>query len=245
MYEPTVRDEVLRVDASGARWLRTGPGGGFEAADAAFNLTVPKGFERTDLDAYVGERLASAGFDDSGDELVGPALLTGVSMDHARGARAGDVVAFATAGLSNPAALPVETTGEPARSGVALGANDAERPRWDGTVNLLVGTTRSLSEGALAELLGTVVEAKAATLLQAAGVPGTTSDAVAVATDPDGESAAFCGSATPVGDAARACVREAVLASLASRYPDGGFPNGPTDAEHGTATTRRADVFEL
>ena len=240
-FEPTVRDGVLRVSTPGARWLRTGTRGGFSRADAAYNLTVPEGFERTDLAAYVDERLDRAGF-----PTVGPALLTGVSMDHARGARSGDVVVYATAGLSNPAALPMApSAGAGPADADPTATVDRPARRHDGTVNLLVGTTRALEDGALAELLGTVVEAKAATLLDAAGVPGTTSDAVAVACDPAGESAPFCGSGTDVGADARACVREAVRAALDARYPDGDLPEGPADAEYGTTTDRRAEVFGI
>lgn len=234
MFEPTVRDGVLRVDSPGARWLQTGLGGGFRRADAAYNLTVPEGFDRTDVAAYVAERLERADFADPG-----PSLLTGVSMDHARGARSGDVVAIATAGLSNPAALPMEPAVAPAPDV----ADDA--PRHDGTVNLLVGTTRALEDGALAEVLGTVVEAKAATLLDAAGVPGTTTDAVAVGCDPGGEPARFGGSGTALGADARACVRESVVAALEVRYPDGDLPVGPEDAEYGTRTDRRAEAFPV
>lgn len=233
MFEATVRDGVLRVGSPGARWLQTGLDGGFGRADAAYNLTVPEGFSRTDVAGYVAERLTRAGF-----EARGPSLLTGVSMAHARGARAGDVVVYATAGLSNPAALPMAPTG--AERSVSA---DDPAPRRDGTVNLVAGTTRALSDGALAELLSTVVESKAATLLDAAGVPGTTSDAVGVACDPGGEPAPFCGSGTEVGADARACVREAVRAGLQARYPDGDLPEGPADAEYGTATERRAEVF--
>lgn len=239
MYEATVRDGVLRVRAPGARWLGTGLDGGFSRAGAAYNLTVPDGFSRTDVADYVDERLERAGFDERG-----PALLTGVSMEHARGARAGDVGVFATAGLSNPAALPmVRGEGEVAAPTSREAAEDGPERRYDGTVNLLVGTTRALSDGALAELLGTAVEARAATLVDAAGVPGTTSDAVAVACDPAGEPAPFCGSGTELGADARACVRDALWAALDARYPDGDLPAGPDDAEHGTSTERRAEVF--
>ena len=232
-FEPTVRDDVLRVESPGTRWLQTGLGGGLRRGDAAYNVTVPEGFSRTDLDDYVDGRLERAGFDDPG-----PALLTGVSMANARGARAGAVVAYATAGLSNPAALPMAPAG-----GASAPSLDGP-PRHDGTVNLLVGTSRALDDGAFAELLATVVEAKAATLLDAAGVPGTTSDAVAVGSDPAGEPAPFCGSGTDVGADARACVREAVRAALRARYPEGDLPEGPEQAEYGTSTERRAEVFE-
>lgn len=231
--DPTIREGVCRVRHEGARWLATGPGGGYHTADAAYNVSVPEGFDRTDLDAYVRERRDRAGF-----STDGPALLTGVDLVHARGARCGPVQVVATAGVSNPATLPTNADGS---SGGARDASD----RPVGTVNLLVTTARALADGTLATLLGTAVEAKTATLLAETGFTGTTSDAVVVGADPSGERAPFAGSATPVGTATRACVREAVRASLASRYADRELPDSVADAEYGVSTDRRATVFEL
>ncbi|OYR46897.1 adenosylcobinamide amidohydrolase [Halorubrum sp. Eb13] len=256
MFEATVRDGVLRLRRPGTRWLSTGWNGGRSRTDAAYNVTVPEGFERTDLGAYRDERLARAGFEteddarrdgesDAGRDGDPPTLFTGVAMEHARGARRGPVVAYATVGLSNPAMLPMDPEGEPgdgAREREPEAATE-DRPR-PGTVNLIVGTTRRLAPGAAANLVSVAAEAKAATLLATAGVPGTTSDAVAVADDPNGEPAAFSGSATPVGAAARACVRDAVRASLRSRYPDGDLPGPAGDAEHGVVADERAEVFD-
>ena len=186
MFETTRRDGVAQARREGARWLSTAWDGGFCRADAVYNVTVPTGFDRTDLDGYRAERLADAGFP------VGPTLLTGVEMRHARVARSGPVTALATAGLSNPAVLPV---GDDAA--VAEGGDSEAVPEWrPGTVNLVVGVDRALSDGALATLLSTVVEAKAATLLAVADAPGTTSDAALVGTVPSAERAAFAGSAT-------------------------------------------------
>lgn len=95
----------------------------------------------------------------------------------------------------------------------------------------------------MAELLATCAEAKAATLAAVAGVPGTTSDAVAVGCDPDAERASFVGSATEVGSAARACVRDAVLASLDSRYDD--LDTAVEDADHGVVTDRSTETEPL
>lgn len=234
MFEPTVRDDVLRVRAAGARWLSTGVDGGFRRADAAYNLTVPDGFSRTDVEEYATERRRRAGFSEPG-----PTLLTGVAMDHARGARSGAVVAHATAGLSNPAALPMDPGGS------THTRTDYTGPIHDGTVNLIVGTDRALDDGTLASLLGVVVEAKAATLLSETGFPGTTTDAVVVGCDPAGDQAEFSGSGTEVGADARACVREAVRAALRSRHPDGDSPESVAMAEHGVRTERRADVFTI
>ncbi|GGM61442.1 adenosylcobinamide hydrolase [Halarchaeum rubridurum] len=231
MSEATVREGVLRVARQGARWLSTGPDGGYRDADAAYNVSVPEGWTETDLDAYVADRRERARFD-----APGPALLTGVDLAHCRGARSDPVIAYATAGVSNPAALPVDA-----------GDADAGVPETaeahPGTVNVLLVTTRSLDRGALAGLLATAVEAKTATLLAETGFPGTTTDAVVAGTDPDGEPARFAGSATAVGAAARACVRDAVRASLASRYAERAPPDSVADAEHGVATTRRTEVF--
>jgi adenosylcobinamide hydrolase len=230
MFETTVADGVLRLRRPEMRWLSTGWEGGFEQAEAAYNITVPEGWERTDVGTYIDERREQAGFTASG-----PTLLTGVEMHHARGARLGSVVAYATVGLSNPAALPMEPTG-------------MDKRRLDGqpsvgTVNLVVGTTRCLNEAALATLLGIVVEAKTATLLAESNFPGTTTDAVVVGSDERGETAMFTGSATTIGTAARACVREAVRASFRSRYAEREVPHSVADAEHGVVTDQCAEVF--
>ncbi|MFB6094088.1 MAG: adenosylcobinamide amidohydrolase [Halanaeroarchaeum sp.] len=226
--ETAVREGVVQVRRPGTRWLATGWDGGYDRADAAYNVSVPDGWERRDLAAYVEERRERAGFDASG-----PAMLTGVDMDHLVGARLGDVVAYATVGLTNPASLPQSPSGDAAGQ---TGSPPA------GTVNLLVVTDRALGDGALATLLGTVVEAKAATLQARTGFTGTTSDAVAVGSDPDGAAAAFAGSATAIGAAARACVREAIGAGLAAR-PES-TPDSVDEAEHGVRTERRASVFD-
>jgi adenosylcobinamide hydrolase len=232
-FDATSRDGVLQVRAPGTRWLSTGFDGGFERADAAYNVAVPDGWDRTDLDAYVAERRERAGF-----ESDGPALMTGVEMQHARGSRSGSVVAYATVGVSNPAALPMDPAGA-ADGGVGGGPSETA-----GTVNVVVGTTRALGDGALANLAAVAAEAKTATLLALTGFPGTTTDAVVAGSAVDGEPAAFSGSATPVGAAARACVRDAVRASFESRYSSTDLPESVADAEHGVRTDRRAEVFE-
>jgi adenosylcobinamide hydrolase len=251
MFEATVRDGVLRLRRPGTRWLSTGWNGGRSRGAAAYNVTVPEGFERTDLGAYRDERLARAEYKkehdaERGDEDDPPTLFTGVAMRHARGARFGPVTAYATVGLSNPGMLPMEPAGEPDDGGLERepGAAAAESFRRPGTVNLICGTTRRLAAGAAENLVAVAAEAKAATLLATAGVPGTTSDAVVIADDPDGEPTAFSGSATAVGAATRVCVRDAVRASLNSRYPDGDLPGSAGDAEHGVVADGQAEVFK-
>lgn len=233
MFETTRSGDALRFARPGTRWLSTGWRGGRRVADAAYSLTVGADWRPPDVDAAVTDGLADAGFERAPDA---PVLLTGVDAANARGARCGPVEAYATVGLSNPAALPMEPEGGDLPDGALLG----------GTVNLLVGTTAALADGALANLIAVAAEAKAATLLDLAGVPGTTSDAVVVASDPTGEPAEYSGSATRVGGAARACVREAVRAGFAARY-DGeneAPPDSVDTATYGVSTDVRADVFE-
>jgi adenosylcobinamide hydrolase len=231
-FEVRVADGVLQVRRSATRWLSTGWNGGFTEADAAYNLTVPEGWSRTDLDEYLQHRRDQAKFD-----IDGPALLTGVEMQHAKGARLDSIVAIATVGLSNPAALPMNPETESASE--THGAPDTV-----GTVNLLVGTTQPVTDAALANLLAVVVEAKTATLLSVSGFPGTTTDAVIVGSAEGENREPFSGSATAVGSAARACVRDAVHASFRSRYADRSVPGSVADADHGVVTDRHADVFE-
>jgi adenosylcobinamide hydrolase len=231
MFETTRRDGVCRLAAEESRWLATGWDGGYRTADAAYNVSVPTGFDRTDLDGYATERLASAGF-----ERSGPVLLTGVDLTHARGARAGSVTVVTTVGLSNPATLPVEP-GDPKTE------EDSHGTPPVGTVNLLVGTARALDDGTLATLLATAVEAKTATLQSLTGFTGTTSDAVAVGAVPGGDPAEFAGSGTAVGSAVRACIRDTLRASLDSRYGDGSLADSVAEAEHGIVTDRDTDPF--
>ncbi|SFF89166.1 adenosylcobinamide hydrolase [Halopelagius inordinatus] len=234
VFDCLVRDGVCRLHRPETRWLSTGHGGGESVGPAAYNVSVPEGWADRDVDGYVARRLADVGF-----EADGPALLTGVSMRHARVARLGPVEALATAGVNNPAALPVDADeGGPESDG----REDDADATPAGTVNLFVGTTRALDPGALANLVAVAAEAKAATLLSRTGFPGTTTDAVVAACDPTGDAAAYSGSATDVGGAARACVRDALLAALDSRYADGAVPDSVTEAAYGVVTDDRASV---
>ncbi|MFB6110389.1 MAG: adenosylcobinamide amidohydrolase [Halodesulfurarchaeum sp.] len=229
MFETAVRDGVLQVRAPETRWLLTGWNGGYTDSDAVYNITVPDGWDRTDLTRYTTDRRREAGF-----ETGGPALLTGVDMAHAAGAECEGVRGIATVGLSNPAALPLEPGG--------AGPGEREQRPEPGTINVLVGTDRALEDGALATLLATVVEAKTATIQSRTGFTGTTSDAVAVGTDPGGELDRFAGSATAVGDATRSVVRRAIHDSLDSRERPP--PESVEAADSGIVTNRDARPFD-
>ncbi|QGN07286.1 adenosylcobinamide amidohydrolase [Halorhabdus sp. CBA1104] len=237
-YFETARSEgVLRLARPETRWLSTGWDGGFCRAEAAYNCTVPKGWDPGDIRADVQDRLDRADF----DAAAGPILLTGVDQRHASGARLGPVTVFATVGLSNPTTLPLEPDERRAEVGAVDGSDESPEP---GTVNLVVGTTRSLTDAGMANLVAIAAEARTATLLELVGFTGTTSDAIVVASDPAGEPTQYTGSATPVGRATRACVRAAITASFRSRYEETDPPASVQAAEHGQATTARAEVFE-
>lgn len=241
MFEVAVREGVCRLFREGARWLSTGYAGGESRGSTAYNITVPEGWPETELDVYVRKRRKRAGFDEPG-----PALLTGVDQRHARRARLGPVEAVVTAGVSNPATLPLDPADDVLTSpaGDDSSASFPDDPRA-GTVNIFVGTARALAPGALANLLTVAAEAKTATLLARTGFTGTTTDAVVVACDPAGESATFSGSATEVGAAARACVRDALTASLNSRYAEADLPPSVDGAAYGVVTDARAEVTSV
>lgn len=230
MFETWREEGVLAFRQPGTRWLSTGWRGGQTTADAAYSVTVGTDWHPEAIEPDVRRRLRAAGVDWD-DE---PVLITGVDAENARGARCGPVEAYATVGLANPAALPMDPGGGRLPNG-----------EWvAGTVNLVVGTTRDLGDGALANLIAVAAEAKTATLLHAVGFPGTTSDAVVVASDPAGDPGEFSGSATEVGAAARACVRESILGAYRARYDDEEPPETVEDAEHGVVTDVRATTLD-
>ena len=241
VFETTRTDGVLQVSRPDTDWLSTGVNGGQQRADAVYNITVPTGWAETELGQYIGRRTAAAGF-----EIDGPALLTGVEQRHAKRAILEPVAVVVTAGLSNPAALPPRETTDTSTmiDDTADWGSDTGEQHY-GTINIILGTTRALPPAALASLLAGVAEAKTATLSRQTGFTGTTSDAVIVGSDPDGERARFVGSATTVGQAARACVRDGLTAALSARYPDGEYPSSVSDANYGAETAATASVSSI
>jgi len=241
-YGSQRKDGVLCVTRAGTEWLSTGWNGGRIRDDRAFNISVPEGWSTRDLEGYVLERLSGAGFCDSNaDSVTAPVLLTGVDLSHARGATCGPVTAYATAGVSNPAALPME----PRDRSLSNPGVTHDEPETPGTVNLIVGTTRRLEPGAFENLLAVVAEAKARTLLARTGFPGTTTDAIVIGQDPDGETHQYSGSATHVGAATRAAVRDALSAAIDARYEagEGTIPESVAEATYGCRTDVKSSLF--
>ncbi len=219
---------VCQIARPATRWLTAGPNGGYQNSPAAYNVSVPESWEHVDLTQYGADRRTAAGF-----ARPGPTLFTGVKQQHARIARCGQVTVVATAGLSNPATLPMDPE-EPPES------TEHGQPSRPGTVNVVAVTETPLTDGGLATLLATVVEAKTATLCKTVGITGTTSDAVIVGTPRQGEQEPFAGSATAVGSACRAGVRDAIRESLDSRYEKTEFDLDTSP--YGVRTTHRATV---
>lgn len=200
------RGSVCAIENAGGRWLHTGWNGGRYDRSRAYSVSVGADWNPNDIGHDIARRLESEGFD-----RPGPTLITGVEATHARIAAADSITVFATAGLSNPATLPVP--GQP-ESGKVPSAD----PGHPGTVNVAVWTDRALAAGARANAIAMVAEAKAATLLETVGVPGTSTDAVLVGDRNGGEPVTYCGSGTEIGHSIRVCVRDAILASVRSRY---------------------------
>ncbi|GAA5160265.1 adenosylcobinamide amidohydrolase [Ornithinimicrobium tianjinense] len=178
-------------------------GGGLVRPRWVANLTVEDGFARTDLDAYVAERLASTPVDAA---LAGTALLTAADVTRVERAGepgpTGDVTAWATVGVTKPTWAAREQA--EVRDGIPA----------PGTVNIVVALPAALTGSALVQAVGTVTEAKAQALV-AAGVPGTgtASDAVVVLC-PEGEEVPFAGVRSPWGQAVARAVHRAVAAGL-------------------------------
>lgn len=181
-------------------------GGGLVWPRLVANLGVGEGFLRTDLDAYVKERLTALGRDDAPVS----ALLTAADVRCWTGGESGGVQVWATVAATKPtwAARPGGLAEHPPR-------DDAPEP---GTVNIVAVVPTPLTTAALVQAVGTATEAKAQALLHA-GVPGTgtASDALVVLC-PDAaeghEPVPFAGVRSPWGHRLAEAVRQAVSTGM-------------------------------
>lgn len=182
-------------------------GGGLVWPRLVANLGVGESFLRTDLDAYVGERLAALGW----DEHPVTALLTAADVRCWTGGESDGVRAWATVAASKPtwAARP---------GGIAQPPGRGVHGPPPGTVNVVVAVPVTLTTSALVQAVGTVTEAKAQALLHA-GVPGTgtASDALVVLCPDTVEGQApvpFAGVRSPWGHRLAEAVRQAVSTGM-------------------------------
>lgn len=191
-------------------------GGGLVWPRRVVNLDVGADFLRTDLEAYVDERLAGVG-----PPVEGPvtALLTAADVRSWTGGESDGVRAWATVAPTKPtwAARPGGLANPPRRPGDR--ADTAGGPPAPGTVNIVVALPVPLTTSALVQAVGTVTEAKAQALLHA-GVPGTgtASDALVVLC-PDSaalgeQPVAFAGVRSTWGHRLAEAVRQAVATGM-------------------------------
>ena len=123
------------------------------------------------------------------------ALLTAVEMHNVRILNDACVTVFVTAGLTNPSSF--------------------------GTINIIVISSETLSEGAIAGTIITATEAKTRALIDKGfQFTGTTSDAVIVAYENSskGDSILYSGLATPFGSRVAKLVRWGVKEALKAHY---------------------------
>jgi adenosylcobinamide hydrolase len=123
------------------------------------------------------------------------ALLTAVEMHNVRILNDACVTVFVTAGLTNPSSF--------------------------GTINIIVISSKTLSEGAIAGTIITATEAKTRALIdKGLQFTGTTSDAVIVAYEnsSEGLSILYSGLATPFGSRVAKLVRLGVKEALKAHY---------------------------
>lgn len=181
-------------------------GGGLVWPRLVANLGVGDSFVRTDLDAYVSERLAALGR----DEQPVTALLTAADVRCWTGGESAGVQAWATVAASKPTWA--------ARPGGLTERRTAHQVPEPGTVNIVASVPVPLTTSALVQAVGTVTEAKAQALLHAE-VPGTgtASDAVVVLC-PDAvdghEPVPFAGVRSPWGHRLAEAVRQAVSTGM-------------------------------
>lgn len=181
-------------------------GGGLSWPRLVANLGVGDDFLRTDLEAYVKERLTALGR----DEAPVTALLTAADVRCWTGGDSDGVRAWATVAATKPtwAARP---------GGLGIPALE-DAPPEPGTVNIVLSVPVPLTGSALVQAVGTVTEAKAQALLHA-GVPGTgtASDAVVVLCPDSVEGRApvpFAGVRSPWGHRVAESVRQAVSTGM-------------------------------
>lgn len=209
-----IADMVQIVETDGALLFTVPPGwvalssaavgGGLVWPRLVVNLGVGEDFLRTDLEAYVAERLAPLG------RTEGPvtALLTAADVRCWTGGASDGVQAWATVAATKPTWA--------ARPGGLL--DRAEGTPAPGTVNLVATVPVPLTTSALVQAVGAATEAKAQALLQA-GVPGTgtASDALVVLCPDSAARQApvpFAGVRSPWGHRLAEAVRQAVSTGM-------------------------------
>lgn len=156
----------------------TGIAGGTGKISTIVNHTVPLDFDHSNPEKYLELLVAGEGFS---RDYYG--LLTAVEMKDLCVLHYDFITVFITAGVSNP------------------------NPQGPNTINIVVYSSESLSEGALLETIITATEAKAHALRDMGfSFTGTSTDAVVVACEGEGVGHMYAGTLTEVGQRVYECV---------------------------------------
>jgi len=170
----------------------TGVAGGLRKVSTLLNRSVEKGFSDPDPEEFLRGITAGSGY---GEDFFG--MLTAVPMKDLVILQYDFITVFVTAGVTNP--------------------DPNEDPCGPHTINIIIVSRESLTDGALIETVITATEAKA-DALRAAGhnFSGTTTDAVIVAFEKTQESPIhqYAGSCTGYGRRVYGAVRMGVSESL-------------------------------
>jgi len=178
-------------------------GGGIGRRDWVLNIQVPEGYARRDTGIHVAEVAEALGLAGSGVGMLTAADVGRVSLCD----QEPDVRVEATVGLRLPvwAAAPEDARGR-------------EMARPPGTINVVAFVPTRHSDGALANLLCTVTEAKAQALADG-GIQGTgtASDAVTVLCPRSGPVEPFGGPRSTYGAPLARAVYGALRAGMEAR----------------------------
>jgi len=171
-------------------------GGGIGLRNWIINAQVPRDYDRTDLEHHVTE-IARV----NGCTGIGVGMLTAASIERARELTEGDVVAYASVGVTKPT--------------WAADADGAISPWKAGTINIVAFLPEPLTDDALVNAVMTVTEAKSQAMVEG-GVPGTgtASDAVCVVCPAGGAPQRFAGPRSPLGAPLARAVFAAVAAGI-------------------------------
>lgn len=171
------------------RAASTGISGGISDITTIINHTVPKDFQHNNPAEYIHYIAETECYEEGGFF----SLLTAVRMKDLCVLSCGYIIAFITAGVSNP------------------------NPWSPGTINIIIHSSKSMPDSAMLEMIKTVTEAKTAALFDMGyDFTGTTTDAVVIAYDRDAEesSGPYAGTFTGVGKRTYECVRKGVKEAI-------------------------------
>ncbi|MDG6256809.1 MAG: adenosylcobinamide amidohydrolase [Methanomicrobiaceae archaeon] len=164
----------------------TGIHGGIRPVSTIFNQTVPKHFDHRDPIRHLTAVADRYGFS---HDFFG--MLTAVNMSSLCIFHYDSLTTFVTAGVTNP------------------------NPEGPNTINIIVHSRQGLSDGAMLETIITATEAKAKALFEMGyAFTGTTTDAVVVAHEGEGEAHEYAGTLTDVGRRVYASVQFGVQQAL-------------------------------